>query len=87
MFKTTSLILVAGLATTASAEFLQGRELQSLSNTTSPVRGLRFYGDAPKINFLATLGCGACIRGGYSFCVPSNVPGAEPSSYPVGKRA
>jgi hypothetical protein len=51
------------------------------------VRGLRFYGDAPKINFLATLGCGACIRGGYSFCVPSNVPGAEPSTYPVGKKA
>ncbi len=79
MFKTTSLILVAGMATTATADFLQERELQSINvaaNIISAVRGLKFYGDTPRINFQSTLGCGACIRGGYSFCVPTNVPGA-----------
>lgn len=94
MFKSTAILLVAGLATTASAEFLQGRDMQSISTTTTvntnmttPARGLRFYGDSPRINFASTLGCGACIRGGYSFCVPTNVAGADPVTYPAGKRA
>ena len=50
-------------------------------------RGLKFYGEAPKISFVGSLGCGACIRGGYSYCVPTNIPGADPSSYPTGKLA
>ena len=49
--------------------------------------GLKFYGDFPKINFVGNLGCGACIRGGYSYCVPTNIPGALPSTYPIGKNA
>ena len=50
-------------------------------------QGLKFYGDFPKINFVGHLGCGACIRGGYSYCAPTNVPGSLPSTYPVGKIA
>ena len=120
MFKsTTAILLIAGMAT-VSADFLQGRELQSITvktntttnstatttnttvkaNTTATttntsvvvpstpaIRGLRFYGDAPKINYVANLGCGGCIRGGYAFCVPTNVSAADPLTYPTGKKA
>jgi hypothetical protein len=55
--------------------------------STTAIRGLKFYGDAPKINFVNSLGCGACIRGGYSFCTPTNVAGADALTFPAGKRA
>ena len=58
------------------------------ANQTSPVyRGLKFYGDAPRIAHTANLGCGACIRGGYSYCIPSKVPGSDPATWMVGKKA
>jgi hypothetical protein len=36
---------------------------------TSTTRGLRYYGDDIKINWAANLGCGACINGGYNYCI------------------
>ena len=51
------------IAYSANAEFLQGftdeRVLQSSQ---------KYYGDNVTIAFSLTLGCGACIRGGYIFC-------------------
>jgi len=60
----------------------------TIGNFTFPVyKGLKFYGDAPRIFHTATLGCGACIRGGYSYCIPSNIPGSDPATWMAGKKA
>ncbi len=65
----------------------------STSNATSASnsrisanKGLRFYGDSPRINYVNNLGCGACIRGGYAYCIPSKVPGSDPATWAAGKK-
>ena len=58
------------------------RNLQVYSNSTNATNGnsgtipprinpgkLKSYPDAVQIYWLVTLGCGACIRGNYIFCV------------------
>jgi hypothetical protein len=67
--------LVCGLA---SGEFLNERNLQAIPppppppppvpQYTSTTRALKYYGDDIKITWRATLGCGACITGGYTYC-------------------
>ncbi len=36
---------------------------------TSTTKALKYYGDDIRITWAATLGCGACINGGYTYCV------------------
>jgi hypothetical protein len=55
--------------------------------TSQAYKGLKFYGDSPKIAHTTTLGCGACIRGGYSYCIPNKVPGSDPATWLTGKKA
>ncbi len=58
------------------------RDLQSAPTITQTVntntnsitystttKALKFYGDDIKIPWAATLGCGACITGGYTYCI------------------
>jgi hypothetical protein len=60
----------------------------SVATSSMPgYKGLKFYGDAPRIAHGTTLGCGACIRGGYSYCIPSKVPGSDPATWLAGKKA
>jgi hypothetical protein len=42
---------------------------QSFPAFTSTTKGLRYYGDDIRINWGANLGCGACINGGYNYCI------------------
>ena len=44
------------------------------------------YDDDLKIDFKANLGCGACIRGGYIYCIPGP-EGSEPATWGAGKKA
>jgi hypothetical protein len=67
MFKLTIIgaITLASFALAEEGRFLQG----------GAQRGM--YKDSDTIPFKAELNCGACIRGGYIFCIP----GAEGSNY------
>ena len=44
------------------------------------------YDDDLKINFKAGLGCGACIRGGYVYCIPGP-EGSDPTTWGAGKKS
>jgi hypothetical protein len=44
------------------------------------------YDDDLKIQFKANLGCGACIRGGYFYCIPG-AEGSDPESWGAGKKS
>lgn len=71
--------LLMGLVTIKANDEM--RDLQSIPLTaltpavpptpayTSTTKALRYYGDDFKITWAATLGCGACINGGYTYCV------------------
>ena len=61
------LISIAGLAA-ADNDFL--RVLQPLNVTSRPRPPPKKYDDDLRIQFKADLGCGACIRGNYTYCVP-----------------
>ncbi len=66
------ILMLAGYASCAvaySSSFL--RDLQTLPTNTTP----KAYGDDIVIGYKSELGCGACIRGGYIYCIP----GAEGS--------
>jgi hypothetical protein len=71
---TTALVLIG--AVTAS-DFL--RNLNEKRGEKPP----KFYGDDLKIEFKDKLGCGACIRGGYIFCIPG-AEGSDPSTWASG---
>ena len=80
-----TVLLVLGFAT-ASAQFgfLEGenRFLQSGNSTNNGTRkGKGTYGDKPAVNFKSQLGCGACIRGGFIYCVPVTAEGSDPSTW------
>lgn len=49
-------------------------------------RGQKSYGENVSINFANTLGCGACIRGGYIYCIPG-AEGSDPSSWAANTKA
>ena len=82
--KLVSVLIIAVAGTVAADnEFL--RELQTSNGTqlppppkngTRPPPPPKKYEDDFKIPFKAELGCGACIRGSYTYCVP----GAEGSN-------
>jgi len=61
MFKL-SIIGLVSLAGFASAQLFDTERFLQTSNATQAAD--------PKIPFRSTLGCGACIRGGYIFCIP-----------------
>lgn len=69
---TTFALLTVG--TFATSDFLRG-----LQEKKPP----KFYGDDIKIEFKAQLGCGACIRGGYIYCIPG-AEGSDPSTWAAG---
>lgn len=74
--KTFLTILGLTLMTATQGQMFLGRDLQT-SNTTNTTTKVvpKFYGDKVNITYNSTLGCGACIRGGYIYCMP----GAEAS--------
>lgn len=79
-----SLLAVSALALASAADFLP-RNLQSVPPPPPPptptptpppapaytttTKNLPFYGSNVTIPFNAKLGCGACITGGYTYCV------------------
>ena len=69
--KMITVALVASLQMAVSVSENE-RDLQSISNSSSRVRitqPLTSYPEDLQIPFSATLRCGACIRGGYVYCV------------------
>jgi hypothetical protein len=42
--------------------------------------GPKFYEENITIEFKATLGCGACIRGEYIYCIPG-AEGSDPATW------
>ena len=50
----------------SAPSILQTNTTTSYSSTT---KALKFYGDDIKIAWAASLGCGACITGGYTYCL------------------
>jgi hypothetical protein len=72
---TAAALLVLGGLATPSDSFL--RNLQEGKRDGKPPK---FYGDDVKIEFKEKLGCGACIRGGYIFCIPF-AEGSDPSTW------
>jgi hypothetical protein len=81
LFKlTTAAFLVVG--TIASNDFL--RNLQPKGDGPGGRRPPpKVYGDDVKIEFKAQLGCGACIRGNYIYCIPG-AEGSDPSTWAAG---
>lgn len=77
-------ILIISLAGVASAN---DSFLRVLQNTTKGGRVVpKQYDDDLKIIFNANLGCGACIRGGFVFCLPG-AEGSDTPSWGAGKKA
>ncbi len=72
MIKTTTaaLLFLCGLATPTSF-------LRNLQGAGKPPK---FYGDDIKIEHKGQLGCGACIRGGYIYCIPGS-EGSNPATW------
>lgn len=78
------MIVAAGVATVHSYDtFLNNRDLQAsgtqITNTMKKMPPV-FYGDDIKINHNTKLGCGACIRGGFIYCIPG-AEGSDPSTW------
>jgi hypothetical protein len=83
--KLVSVLLVAAVGTVAAEnEFLRVLQPQGAlttappppTNGTRPAGPPKKYDENLKIPFKADLGCGACIRGGFVYCIP----GAEGSN-------
>lgn len=51
------------------------------------MKGKKSYGDKVNVNYNIDLGCGACIRSNYTFCIPSSSEVSEPSSWKSGTKA
>ena len=83
MRKILSSILIITLAGVASASETFLRQMQ-VTPKNGTRKGLPKYDDDLKIEFKATLGCGACIRGGYVYCIPG-AEGSDPESWCVKK--
>lgn len=80
MFKL-SIIGTLCLVSLASAQVLESSRFLAGNNSRQGVP--KQYKDTDTINFAATLGCGACIRGGYIFCIPG-AEGSDPATWPSG---
>ena len=70
---TAALLVVGSMATPASF-------LRSLQDGKNGGKLRKFYGDDIKIEFKGLLGCGACIRGGYIYCIPVT-EGSDPATW------
>lgn len=71
-----SLVLLGTLANAEVTTFLNLRDLQTNATKSIPKK----YDDNAKIAFKSELGCGACIRGGYIYCIPG-AEGSDPTSW------
>lgn len=87
MRKIVSSILIITLAGVASANesFLRLLD-EAPKNGTQGKRNPppKKYDDDLKIDFKANLGCGACIRGGFVYCIPG-AEGSDPTTWGAGK--
>lgn len=78
--KIASILFLAAVGTIHAADTNFLKELErglQASNPATPVNGTKPKGPSPKkydedlkIPFKADLGCGACIRGNYIYCIP-----------------
>ena len=76
----TRIISLAGVAS-ANESFL--RDLQAAPRIR---KGPSKYGENVTIEFKASLGCGACVRSGFVYCIPG-AEGSDPESWGVGKKS
>lgn len=77
---TSILIIAFAAAANADSNFL--RILDDAKNGTRP-KPPKKYDDDLKIAFKPTLGCGACIRGGFTFCIPG-AEGSDSTTWKAG---
>lgn len=78
----TSILIIAFAAATVNAEANFLRLLDDAKNGTRA--GVpKKYDEDLKIPFKASLGCGACIRGGYIFCLPG-AEGSDSTAWKAG---
>jgi len=80
-------ILIITLAGVASANesflrLLDGENKNGTKGKRPPPP--KKYDDDLKIDFKANLGCGACIRGGFIYCIPG-AEGSDPITWGAGK--
>jgi len=64
---TVTLALFLGLIKTQDTRDLQA--LPPVATTVNTAVPLRYYGESYNITYAATLGCGACINAGYTYCI------------------
>jgi hypothetical protein len=83
MFKITTIGTLC-LASLASAQILENSRFLDGNNNRTGIP--KQYKDTDKINFADSLGCGACIRGGYIFCIPG-AEGSDPSTWTAGVKS
>lgn len=74
-----ALLTIVATATVATVSAQDDGFLRNLAGKVP-----KYYEDAITINFNATLGCGACIRGGYIYCMPG-AEGSDPSTWGTNK--
>lgn len=80
MFKLT-IIGSLCLTSLASAQVFDESRFLQINGTRQGIP--KQYKDTDIIKFAETLGCGACIRGGYIFCIPG-AEGSDPTTWPAG---
>ena len=66
---TLALFSLAGASSDTIIDNESSRDLQTISNRVRITTPLLEYPDDLQIDFNVNLKCGACIRGGYIFCV------------------
>ena len=75
-----SVIAISGTVLADSkSNFLRGLDGDEKEGRKLP----KFYAENATIGYKSDLGCGACIRGGYIYCIPGE-EGSDPSTWPVG---
>jgi hypothetical protein len=96
MKKAIATALLLALATTAveGSNFLRSLQTPPPQNGTNGTGGPppppprkeipKSYGENVTIPHNATLGCGACIRGGYIYCIPG-AEGSDPTTWGTSK--
>lgn len=79
---------IAAAAATVNAQdagFLRNLAKAAPTATpTPPPKIPKFYDDNISVPFVSILGCGACIRGGYIYCIPG-AEGSDPSTWGTNK--
>lgn len=83
-------VIAAATVTAQDEGFLRNLATTTTTPTTSTTTAAaapkipKFFDDNITIPFNGTLGCGACIRGGYIYCIPG-AEGSDPSTWGTNK--